>query len=212
MHTVLVIEDDPSYRHAIEVILQMEGFQVVTAANGPSALALLSNMTPDVILCDILMPEMDGYAVLEVLKQEKNLAEVPFIFVTALAERSDVRRGMSQGADDYLTKPFTADEVSAAVIGRIRRKNVLARPPEDPAIREKQKVLRDKVTRRELEVLLMVGQGATSKQIAEDLKVTIKTIEVHRSNLMKKLDAINAATLSRWAFVAENMQQASPPA
>lgn len=206
MHTVLIVEDDPSYRHAMEVILQMEGFRVYTAPSGPSALAVLSTITPDIILCDILMPEMDGYAVLEALKQEKRLVDVPFIFVTALADRVDVRRGMTEGADDYLTKPFTADEISAAVIGRIRRRSIFARPLDDPATREKQKVLREKVTRRELEVLLLVGQGATSKQIADNLKVTLKTIEVHRSNLMKKLDAANAASLSRWAFVAENMQ------
>lgn len=208
MYTVVVIEDDPSYRNVMEVILQMEGFQVHTAGSGAEGLELLSRVVPDVILCDILMPGMDGHGVLEALKLSKPLGELPFIFVSALADRADVRRGMAAGADDYLTKPFTADELSAAVLGRIRRSKTLSRHEVDPALREKQRLLQEKVTQREREVLLLVGQGATSKQIAEHLKVSLKTVEVHRYNLMKKLDAINAASLSRWALVAEEMQAA----
>ena len=205
MYSVIIIEDDPSYANMMEVMLQMDGFEVHSAASGPAGLSLIKCISPDVILCDVMMPGMDGFAVLQALKENNKIANIPFIFVSALADRSDVRRGMSEGSDDYLTKPFTADELLAAVMGRIRRTQVLTLREGDANNREKQAVLRDKITRREREVLLLVGQGVTSKEIAERLEVTLKTVEVHRSNLMKKLDASNAACLARWAMIAETM-------
>jgi two-component system, OmpR family, response regulator len=209
MYTVVIIEDDPSYANVMEVMLQMEGFEVHCAPSGPAGMALIDSIGPDVVLCDVMMPGMDGFAVLQALKENNKIANIPFIFVSALAERSDVRRGMSEGSDDYLTKPFSADELLAAVMGRIHRTRVLTLREGDVNNLEKQAVLRGKVTRREREVLLLVGQGVTSKEIAERLEVTLKTVEVHRSNLMKKLDANNAAGLARWAMVAETMQ--APP-
>ena len=186
MYSVLIIEDDPSYRYVMEVILQQEGFAVRTASCGADGIALLHENTPDLILCDILMPGMDGHSVLETLKDEKSLADLPFIFVTAMADRDDIRRGMSAGADDYLTKPFSAEELLAAVKGRIRRNKSLTSRPDD-SYQERMTILRQKITTREREVLLMVGQGVTSKEIASRLGVSLKTVEVHRSNLMKKL-------------------------
>lgn len=206
MYSVIIIEDDPSYRNVMEIMLQMEGFEVHSASCGPEGIALVDSVAPDVILCDVMMPGMDGYAVLQALKDENKITNIPFIFVSALADRSDVRRGMVEGSDDYLTKPFTADELLAAVMGRIRRTQSLTLRKDDAITREKQAILRSRVTPREREVLLLVGQGVTSKEIGERLKVTLKTVEVHRSNLMKKLDASNAASLARWAILAETMQ------
>jgi two-component system, OmpR family, response regulator len=205
MYSAVIIEDDPSYADVMVVMLQMEGFEVYAAASGPAGIALIEERRPDVILCDIMMPGMDGFGVLQALKESNEIASIPFIFVSALAERSDVRRGMSEGSDDYLTKPFTADELLAAVMGRIQRSQMLVPGEGDLLNRKKQAILRDKVTPRELEVLLLVGQGGTSKEIAGKLEVTVKTVEVHRSNLMRKLDASNAASLTRWAVIAEAM-------
>jgi DNA-binding NarL/FixJ family response regulator len=201
----VIIEDDPSYCSMMELILNMEGFDVRIAPGGQSGLDLVREKRPDLILCDIMMPGMDGHSVLEVLKDDKTLDDIPFIFVTALGERQQVRSGMSAGADDYLPKPFSADELLSAVTGRIRRHEMIKAHKDKSTIHKEQSFLSHKITRREREVLLMVGQGATSKEIAERLGVCPKTIEVHRANLMRKLDVTNVAGLTRWAVKTEQM-------
>ncbi|HXE96222.1 MAG TPA: response regulator transcription factor [Dongiaceae bacterium] len=201
MYSILIIEDDPAYCSMMELILQMEGFDVHTASDGQSGLALLRAKRPDLILCDIMMPEMDGHSVLEILKGDDRLVDIPFIFVTALVEREDVRGGMSAGADDYLPKPFSADELLAAVTGRIRRHEMIKLQQAKSAFHEEKTFLSHTITKREREVLLLVGHGATTKEIAERLGIAPKTVEVHRANLMRKLDATNAAGLARWAFI-----------
>lgn len=206
MLSILIIEDDPSYRVVMKTILQMEGFEVRTACDGQSGLDLLRKKRPDVILCDIMLPDMDGHVILETLKKERTFAGIPFIFVTALGESADVRRGMTNGADDYLPKPFSADELLAAITSRINRHELLLQQRNKAAFRKEQDILRTKITRREREILLLVGQGITSREIAERLKVALKTVEVHRANLMKKLGAANAVILARWAVIAEQLE------
>jgi len=208
MYSIVIIEDDPSYIRMMELILKMEGFDVRTASNGQSGLTLLREKRPDLILCDVMMPEMDGHFVLECLKGDNTLADIPFIFVSAMGGRADVRRGMSAGADDYLPKPFSADELLSAVTGRILR-HVMINSHHGKSAFQKERVILQKITKRELEVLLMVGQGATSREIAECLGCSLKTVEVHRANLMNKLDASNVAILARWAVIAEQMQSHS---
>jgi DNA-binding NarL/FixJ family response regulator len=205
LYSILIVEDNPFYLSMMETMLQMEGFEVRAASDGASGLALLREKRSDLVLCDIMMPEMDGHSVLEALKGENTLADIPFIFVSALADRIDVRRGMTAGADDYLPKPFSADELLAAVTARIRRHDMITSGLGESAFQEERAVLRQKLTTREREVLLMVGQGATSRKIAELLGIRLKTVEVHRANLMKKLDAGNAASLARWAGIAERI-------
>jgi DNA-binding NarL/FixJ family response regulator len=203
VYSILIIDDDPIFRTMIEMILKMEGFDVRVASNGQSALALLHEKRPDLVLCDIMMPEMDGYSLLEFLRGKNSLADIPFIFVTALEQRLEVRRGMSAGADDYLSKPFSAEELLSAVTGRIRRHEMIVAHHRNSAFRKEQAILSTKITKREKEILLLVGQGFTSREIAGRLGIAVKTVEVHRENLMKKLGAANAACLARWAIIAE---------
>lgn len=205
MHSILIIDDDPSYLDMMETILQMEGFTVRTAHDGRSGLASLRQKRPDLILCDIMMPGMDGHSVLDVLKSEETHANISFIFVTAMGDRADMRRGMSAGADDYLSKPFSADELLAAVSGRIRRHGMISLNQGTSAFQNELTILSTRITRREREILQLVGRGITSREIAEQLGVALKTVEVHRANLMNKLNASNAATLARWAVIAEQM-------
>jgi DNA-binding NarL/FixJ family response regulator len=201
VYSILLIEDDSEYIRMMEDILQLEGFDVICAADGKTGLNLLRSQRPDLILCDIMMPDMDGHAVLESVKKEGTCGGVPFIFVTALADRSDVRRGMSAGADDYLPKPFSVDELLSAVIGRINRHRLQTQCHDASEFMEERTKIRTKTTKREREVLAMVGQGHSSQRIAESLGVSIKTINVHRTNLMSKLGCSNAASLARWAFI-----------
>lgn len=204
MYNILVIEDDASYRNSIKMILTMEGFGVSIAADGGAGLGLLRESRPDLILCDIMMPGMDGHTLLETVKNNADRADIPFIFVTAMGDRADIRRGMASGADDYLSKPFSAEELISAVTGRIRRHEMILQQRGKALFPEEQALLR-KITRREREVLLKVGKGATSREIAEQLEISLNTVEAHRANLMSKLDAVNAASLARWAFIAEQL-------
>jgi DNA-binding NarL/FixJ family response regulator len=140
------------------------------------------------------------------LKLDDEFADTPFIFMSALGDRDDVRRGMSGGADDYLTKPFSTDELLAAVIGRLRR-HIVIKQHDKSAFKKELAILHEKITARELEVLRIVGQGVTSKEIARRLGVSLRTVEAHRTSLMNKLDAVNAASLARWAVIAEQCEE-----
>ncbi|HET7201508.1 MAG TPA: protein kinase [Burkholderiales bacterium] len=118
---VLVIEDEPSIRNNIMLMLKVERYAAVGAENGRVGLELARGDPPDLILCDVMMPEMDGFAVLEALRSDPRFAEIPFIFLTALDDRSSTRRGMNLGADDYLPKPFTRNELLEAVNSRLKK-------------------------------------------------------------------------------------------
>lgn len=204
-YTLLVIEDDPAYLDNIELILRMEGFRVLKALCVESAFALLQDEIPDLILCDIMMPGIDGHTFFDMLKRDKPLAVIPFIFVTALSRRDDIRKGMAAGVDDYLTKPFSKEELVAAVCGRLARVETLRQEVSQTASKKDIDLLRNRITKREMEVLLLVAEGTTSKQIAKQLCISIRTVENHRTHLMEKLNATNAAALASWALVARQL-------
>lgn len=121
MTKILVIEDEPPVRTNLIKLLEAEGFEVKGAQNGSTGVSLAIEQVPDLILCDIMMPDLDGHGVLEALRQNPATAAIPFIFLTAKAERSDWRQGMELGADDYLTKPFTRDELLGAITTRLQK-------------------------------------------------------------------------------------------
>ncbi|HET7539486.1 MAG TPA: sigma-54 dependent transcriptional regulator [Polyangiaceae bacterium] len=118
---VLIVEDDPAIRANVLELLTEEGYEVVSAQDGADGIALAKARVPDLVVCDITLPKLDGYAVLRAIREDPAIASTPFIFLTAKAERADVRTGMSLGADDYLSKPFTAKELLDAVCIRMRR-------------------------------------------------------------------------------------------
>jgi CRP-like cAMP-binding protein/CheY-like chemotaxis protein len=121
MKTILLIEDDEAIRENTAELLELAGFAVLTAENGKIGVEQALAQKPDLVVCDIMMPELDGYGVLQIFNQNALLAGVPFIFLTAKTERTDLRRGMELGADDYLTKPFDKAELLSAIAGRLNR-------------------------------------------------------------------------------------------
>lgn len=121
MKTILLIEDDADMRENTAEILELANYRVLKAENGKKGVEIARQDPPDLVLCDIMMPELDGYGVLHLLGRDPATAEVPFIFLSAKAERSDVRKGMELGADDYLTKPFEESELLNAIEGRLKR-------------------------------------------------------------------------------------------
>lgn len=115
MTKILVIEDEELLRVNTVLMLEFEDFHAISAKNGLMGVQLAQEQIPDLILCDVMMPELDGYGVLVALRQNPATAEIPFIFTTAKVSNADLRQGMELGADDFLTKPFTADELLAVI-------------------------------------------------------------------------------------------------
>lgn len=120
---IQIIEDNDDIRESIVEILELANYEVIAADNGKAGIELATQHVPDLILCDIMMPELDGYGVLYLLGKNPQTASIPFIFLTAKAERTDMRKGMEMGADDYLTKPFDDMELLNAVESRLNKKS-----------------------------------------------------------------------------------------
>ncbi|RZL47847.1 MAG: response regulator [Pedobacter sp.] len=123
MKKALIIEDNDDIREGTVEILELAGYQTFAAKNGKIGVDLAVKHLPDIILCDIMMPELDGYGVLYLLQKNPQTANIPFIFMTAKAERADMRKGMEMGADDYLTKPFDDLELFNAIESRLKKRN-----------------------------------------------------------------------------------------
>jgi diguanylate cyclase (GGDEF)-like protein len=125
MKKILIIEDEDFVRENIFELLDAEGFEVMGAENGQIGIDLAKAMIPDLILCDVMMPGVDGYGVLTALRQDSLMASIPFIFLTAKAAKADFRQGMELGADDYITKPFTRAELLGAIASRLKKQAAL---------------------------------------------------------------------------------------
>ena len=125
MKKVLLIEDDTALRENIAELLELFNYNVITASNGKIGVSLAIKHLPDIIVCDIMMPELDGYSVLEALSKNENTRFIPLIFLSAKTERQDIRKGMDLGADDYITKPFEEDELISAIESRLAKAAIL---------------------------------------------------------------------------------------
>lgn len=121
MKKILIIEDNPDVRENLAEILLLSGYEAITAENGKIGVEKAQSNSPDLILCDIMMPELDGYGVLHILSRQQQTADIPFIFLTAKAEKDDFRRGMSLGADDYIVKPFDDVALLQTIEARLQK-------------------------------------------------------------------------------------------
>ena len=129
MRTVLLIEDNEEIRENMAEILELSNYKVLTAPDGKQGVSLAISHIPDIIVCDIMMPVLDGYGVLHMLHKNENTRHIPFIFITAKAERSEIRKGMELGADDCLTKPFNGTELLNAIETRLKKAEQLRQQP-----------------------------------------------------------------------------------
>ena len=128
MNTILLIEDDAALRENTEELLELSNYNVITAPNGKIGIEKAKAEIPNIIICDIMMPEVDGYGVLKNLSLDDKTQHIPFIFLSAKTEHKEIRKGMNLGADDYLTKPFHNEELLARVKALIRRASGQANP------------------------------------------------------------------------------------
>lgn len=126
MKTILLIEDDTALRENTAELLELSGYKVFTAPNGKIGIEKAIQETPNIIICDIMMPEIDGYGVLEAVASTEATKHIPFIFLSAKTEHKEIRKGMDMGADDYLTKPFDEEELISAVESRLAKATILS--------------------------------------------------------------------------------------
>jgi DNA-binding NarL/FixJ family response regulator len=187
--TILIIEDDAQTRENLQLILEMEGFRAISAEDGQKGAALARQELPDVILCDVSMPGLDGHGVLRELRTMEATNSIPFIFLTARGEKRDIREGMNLGADDYLTKPVDAEDLLAAIQSRVARQHAFqsggVMPDFTSAVPLEQAL---GLTAREAEVLLWVTQGKANADVATILGMSGKTVKIHLGHIFEKLN------------------------
>ncbi|MDT0556162.1 response regulator [Patiriisocius hiemis] len=133
MKNILLIEDDTALRENTAELLELADYNVLTAPNGRIGINMAKNNIPNIIVCDIMMPEVDGYGVLEALSLDETTSHIPFIFLSAKTEHKEIRKGMDLGADDYLTKPFEEDELMSAIESRLAKAEILAKAISQPS-------------------------------------------------------------------------------
>ena len=208
---ILVVEDEPGIRNGVADLLQIQGFSVMTATNGVEALSMMDEEVPDLIVADIMMPEMNGYQFYQRVRSNSEWLWVPFIFLSAKGEGEDVRFGKELGVEDYLIKPFNAEDLLAAVLGCLKRFHQLAESRQGEAhhhsvvkVREKQDYI--KLTRRELDVLRLMVEGKNNTAIADELFVEPSTVKTHVSNIHSKLGVNNRVKAVRVAKEQQLLQ------
>jgi CRP-like cAMP-binding protein/CheY-like chemotaxis protein len=165
---ILIIEDNNDIRESTAEILELTGYEVKEASNGKIGVEAAQQFKPDLILCDIMMPELDGYGVLYMLNKKPDTAAIPFIFLTAKAERVDFRKGMEMGADDYLTKPFDDIELLNAIESRLGKK-------------EKQQAFYSKSLQR---IENLVGNAITGITELQELIASRKVRQVKKKQIL----------------------------
>ena len=188
MKKILVIEDEPEMRRNLTTILRLEKFHPLPAENGRVGLELAKKERPDLILCDVMMPGLDGYGVIAALRADADTVTIPFIFLTARGEKPDIRAGMNLGADDYLTKPVAKADLLAAIHSRLERavqQTVPEFKPNFQSAKPLEEVLG--LTPRVAETLLWLAQGKTNGDIAMILGNTESTVKKHVLEIFDRL-------------------------
>ena len=208
MKKILVIEDEPEMRRNLTTVLRLEKFEPLAAGNGREGVELARKQRPDLILCDVMMPELDGYGVIAALRADATTVGIPFIFLTAKGEKPDVRMGMNLGADDYLTKPVAKTDLLGAIRSRLDRAAEQTRPefkPNFDSPRPLEQALG--LTPRAAETLLWLAQGKTNSDIAMILAISESTVKKYVLEIFGKL-----GTETRGAAALRALEILSSPA
>jgi DNA-binding NarL/FixJ family response regulator len=187
MKKILVIEDEPEMRRNITALLRYYDYEPIAAENGRQGLEMARREKPDLILCDVMLPELDGHGVLQAMQTDAGLASTPFIFLTARGEKEDIRSGMNLGADDYLTKPVANADLVRAIEARLRRSEQQMRREFRPDFSSSEPLVKLGLTPRATETLLWLAQGKTNSDIATILGITESTVKKHVQEIFEKL-------------------------
>ncbi|WNZ49237.1 response regulator transcription factor [Leptolyngbya boryana CZ1] len=202
--SILLVDDDVNFVTLMTGYLVFQGYQVTTAETGTEAIALLGDVKPDLIISDIVMPEMNGYVFAEAVRQSPEINWIPIIFLSARDQSQDRVKGLSAGATVYMVKPFELEELIAQIESALRSSQLMR---ENRAKRAEAKIsVPDgvKLTNTELTVARLVAQGMSNLEIAQRLSASKRTIESHISHMLKKTLLSNRTELSRW-IIENNM-------
>jgi DNA-binding NarL/FixJ family response regulator len=199
---LLLIDDDPNLILLVKDYLEFRGYEVVTAENGREALEVLENDIPDMIICDVMMPEMDGYSLVKHVREDARTSWIPVLFLSAKGQSQDRVKGLNTGADVYMVKPFEPEELVAQVESSLKQAARIAdRPGKSIDNAPKIQVPFDvELTPTELRVVQFVARGMANREIADELNVSQRTIESHVSNMLGKTGLHNRTELARWAI------------
>lgn len=199
---LLLIDDDPNLILLVKDYLEFQGFEVITAENGKEALEILQDEAPDLIICDVMMPEMDGYAFVEEIRKDASQSWVPVIFLSAKGQSADRVKGLNTGADVYMVKPFEPEELVAQVESSLKQASRLMdrRSKTGKGAAKIHVPASVELTPTEMRVVQLLAQGLGNRQIAEGMNVSQRTIESHVSNMLGKTGLHNRTELARWAL------------
>jgi DNA-binding NarL/FixJ family response regulator len=198
---LLLIDDDPNLILLVKDYLEFRGYAVNTAGNGREALDMLDSASPDMIICDVMMPEMDGYTFVKQVRENPDTEWIPILFLSAKGQSQDRVKGLNTGADVYMVKPFEPEELVAQVESSLKQASRLTKQQiksnGGPAIQVPFDV---ELTPTELRVVQFVARGMANREIADELQVSQRTIESHVSNMLGKTGLHNRTELARWAM------------
>ena len=200
---LLLIDDDPNLILLVKDYLEFRGYEVITAENGREALEVLEQETPDMIICDVMMPEMDGYSLVSAIRQDPKTSWIPVLFLSAKGQSQDRVKGLNIGADVYMVKPFEPEELVAQVESSLKQASRLIQHKDSKGGDSTTKIqvpFDVELTPTELRVVQFVARGMANREIAEELKVSQRTIESHVSNMLGKTGLHNRTELARWAI------------
>ncbi|GBF82025.1 response regulator transcription factor [Aphanothece sacrum] len=200
---LLLVDDDPNLILLVKDYLEFQGYEVTTAENGREALEILEKQIPDMIICDVMMPEMDGYALVDRIRQDGRTSWIPVMFLSAKGQSQDRVKGLNTGADVYMVKPFEPEELVAQVESSLKQASRLMRHKTKTSLDDSTRIQvpsNVELTPTELKVVQLVAQGLANREIAEKLNVSQRTIESHVSNMLNKTNLHNRTELARWAM------------
>ncbi|MBD0267621.1 response regulator transcription factor [Pseudanabaena sp. FACHB-2040] len=199
---LLLIDDDPNLILLVKDYLEFRGYRVVTAGNGREALDVLEALLPDMIICDVMMPEMDGYTFVQQVREKPETEWIPILFLSAKGQSQDRVKGLNTGADVYMVKPFEPEELVAQVESSLKQASRLIKQQTKSGSSTSaiQVAFDVELTPTELRVVQFVARGMANREIADELQVSQRTIESHVSNMLGKTGLHNRTELARWAL------------
>lgn len=193
---LMLVDDDPNLILLVKDYLEFRGYTMITAENGRQALEILENETPDMIICDVMMPEMDGYSLIKHIRENERTSWIPVLFLSAKGQSQDKVKGLSTGADVYMVKPFEPEELVAQVESSLKQASRLIDHNGGESSRRRSVEL----TPTEIRVVQLLVQGLANREIAERMDISQRTVESHVSNMLQKTGLINRTELARWAI------------